>query len=256
MMRRRWNMKIERPNEHNLKIWSTNRATNQVEFDSTNNLSEYKRSDLANIELFLRENDEFELADKIKQHLGKIIRANDFDGELVPDGNYQVNIPLRDFKRVMTNYIDEQGLELSPNFQRKDVWSLKQRIAYVEFIIKGGSSNPIYLNDPSWRDFKQPHDFVVVDGKQRITTLLQFLNNEFAIFAERDPDHIGYYAKDFDRIPNDIILVVNDLPTRVLVIEWYIQMIVGGVNHTKKELDLAKQTLIEEKQKAEVPRTK
>lgn len=222
--------------ENKVLIWQTGRQKNKIEFDSENDLSCYNRRDLANYELFLREEKQFEIADKIKSHLGKIIRARDCDDLLIADGNYRVSMSLDDIKDRIERDINKYGLNLNPDFQRTHVWNMEQRILYVEFLLKGGKSNPIYFNHEGWMKSFQG-EYVIVDGKQRLTSILMFLNNEFPVFKNKDLDGIGFYAKEFDRIPNDVEFIINDLPNRKLVLQWYLQINRGNVAHTKEELD-------------------
>ena len=236
-MSNRWQMIIELK-EDNLLIWETNRQKNSIIFDSSKELSSYTRRNLANYELFLREENQFELADKIKSHLGKIIRARSCDDLLIADGNYRVNTFLDNLDDTIDRYKKEYNLNLDPDFQRAHVWDLDKRVKYVEFLLKGGTSNPIYFNCVGWRSMRTLGEFVVVDGKQRLTSILMFLNNEFPVFKEMDEEEeIGYYAKEFDIIPNDVEFIINDLPSRELVLKWYLQMNEGNVAHTQDELD-------------------
>ena len=230
-----WNMKLEIL-EDRVLIWQTGRQKNEIEFDSKKDLSCYNRRNLANYELFLREEEQFEVADKIKSYLGKIIRARDCDDLLIADGNYRINMSLEDIKDRIERDISEYGLNLNPDFQRAHVWNVEQRVLYVEFLLKGGRSNPIYFNHEGWmRSFQG--EYVIVDGKQRLTSILMFLNNEFSVFKDKDLEGTGFYAKEFDRIPNDVEFIINDLPNRKLVLQWYLQMNKGNVAHTKEELE-------------------
>jgi hypothetical protein len=230
-----WNMKLEILQDKIL-IWETGRQKNDIIFDSIKDLSNYNRRNLANYELFLRESQQEEIANKIISYLGKIIRARDCDDMLIPDGNYQINTSLDDLQRTINRYIKEDGLNLDPDFQRSHVWNMEQRIAYVEFLLKGGKSNPIYFNHEGWmKSFNG--EFVIVDGKQRLTSILMFLNNEFPVFKDKDGESIGYYAKEFDMIPNNIVFIINDLPNRKSVLNWYLQMNEGNVAHTETELN-------------------
>jgi len=223
-------------------IWETGLQNNEIEFDSSEELDKYRRNNLSNYETFLRKNNQIEIADKIKTHLGKIIRANSLRDLLISDGNYRVNHYLDLLVGTIDRYVKEYGLDLNPDFQRAHVWDMEKRVKYVEFILKGGKSNPIYFNCVGWR-MGGTGEMVIVDGKQRLTSLLMFLNNEFPVLKDMDNEGIGFYAKEFDRIPNDIEVVVNDLPNRKLVLEWYLQMNKGNVAHTKEELDKVEKML-------------
>ena len=241
-MKIRWRMEL-RILEDRIEIWETGRQKNNIEFDSSKELSTYTRRNLANYELFLRDEGQLEIADKIKSYLGKIIRARDYDDLLIADGNYKVNTFLDNLEDTINRLIKEYNLNLDPDFQRAHVWDLDKQIKYVEFLLKGGKSNPIYFNCVNWRSFKPLGEFVIVDGKQRLTSILMFLNNEFPVFKEMDSDGIGYYAREFDMIPNDVEFIINDLPSRELVLKWYLQMNEGNVAHTEEELDKVRQML-------------
>lgn len=238
----RWRMELEIL-EDKILIYTTGLAKNYIEFDSSKDLTEYTRRNLANYELFLRESNQLELADKIKSYLGKIIRARDCDDILIADGNYKVNTFLDHLKDTIERYKENYNLNLDPDFQRAHVWDLDKRVKYVEFLLKGGKSNPIYFNCVNWQSFKKLGEFVIVDGKQRLTSILMFLNNEFPVFKEMDLDGVGYYASEFDMIPNDVEFIINDLPNRELVLKWYLQMNEGNVAHTEEELDKVRQML-------------
>lgn len=55
-------------------------------------------------------------------------------------GKYAVDVELARVPVVIAQYQEEQGLQLLPDFQRGHVWTRKQQIAYIEFLLKGGRS--------------------------------------------------------------------------------------------------------------------
>lgn len=69
----------------------------------------------------------------------------------------------------------KQQLILEVNFQRNAVWGYKQKCELIESIFMG-LPLPIFY-------FKQQNNstYVVVDGKQRLSTLFEFLNNGFSL---------------------------------------------------------------------------
>ena len=155
--------------------------------------------------------------------------------------NYKVDVFLEDFERRIERDIKEYGLQLNPDFQRGHVWTEEQQIKYVEFILKGGKTGlDIYCNHPGWfRDWKG--DYVVVDGLQRITAIMKFLNNEIKVF--------GYYRNEFEvHIPIGIFFHwhVNDLKTNKAVLRWYVEVNSGGTPHTEEEIDRVKRMMIDE----------
>lgn len=151
-------------------------------------------------------------------------------------GSYQVNMPLDRFVKWVNENVEECGLELNPDFQRGHVWTEKQQIAYIEFLLRRGKSGRvIYFNCPYWSSGSKDGWFVCVDGLQRTTAIMRFINNEIPAF--------GCYYKDFeDRLPMeiDVLVNINELQTREEVLKWYIEMNEGGTPHSEKEINKVK----------------
>ena len=160
--------------------------------------------------------------------------------EFIPDGNYSTNMSMEFLIKQIDSWIEEDGLQLNPDFQRGHVWTQEQQEKYIEFVLRGGKSGrDIYFNDPFWCRTKKDSsykDFVCVDGLQRITAIRKFLNNEIKVF--------GHFYKAFggrtDIVRHGIIVHINNLRTKKEVLEWYIQMNDGGTPHTKQEINRIK----------------
>lgn len=143
------------------------------------------------------------------------------------------NVPLGYLKSWINEQIDELSLQLNPDFQRGHVWTTEQQISYVEYLLRGGrSGRDMYFNMPGWMG-NWEGEFVCVDGLQRITACLAFVNNKLPAF--------GTYLDDFeDRLRMaDVTLIINinNLKTRKEVLTWYLEMNTGGTPHTDLELD-------------------
>jgi len=151
---------------------------------------------------------------------------------------YKVDIGLEDFKRRVEKDITEKGLELNPDFQRGHVWTREQQIKFVEYILRGGESGrDLYFNHKGWfRDWKGP--YVCVDGLQRITAIMAFLNNEIPAFG-------GYLEAYEDALPIRIMFHwhVNDLQDEKEVLNWYLEMNEGGTPHSKEELERVREMI-------------
>ncbi|MCI5210574.1 MAG: DUF262 domain-containing protein [Candidatus Electrothrix sp. ATG2] len=66
-------------------------------------------------------------------------------------------------------------IKLDPDFQRYSVWTLRQKSELIESILMGIPLPLIYVKE----DDKGV--YIIVDGRQRLTTLFQFMNHEFAL---------------------------------------------------------------------------
>ena len=157
-------------------------------------------------------------------------------------GNWQCDFDIDGLKRFIEDEIENDGLQLNPPFQRGHVWTEEQQIAFLEYFFKGGKSGTtIYFNKPDW-NISVPegayNDFVCVDGLQRITAILRFVNNEIRIF--------GNFYKDFEdkpRMRHTIKININDLQTEQEVLQWYIDMNAGGTPHTSEEINKVKKMI-------------
>lgn len=165
--------------DNKILIWETGRKENNICYDSTVDKVNYSRRNLCSMETFLRSQGELEEANIIKKHLGKTIRSKSVP-QLIPTGNYIVSHRLDALKGTIDRYKKEHNLDMNPDFQRGHVWNMEQRLRYVEFVLQGGKSNPIYFNCKGWMgDFDG--QMVIVDGKQRLTSLLMFLDESWNI---------------------------------------------------------------------------
>lgn len=152
---------------------------------------------------------------------------------------YRIDIGW-DYLQDWLNSMKERGgadsFQMNPDFQRGHVWTLQQQMRYVEYIIQGGESGQhVHFNHPGWQD-SYKGTMVCVDGLQRITAILSFMDNKIQAF--------GYKLNEFDnpRFTRVLRLSVHvgKLQTRKEVLEWYLQMNAGGTPHTKEEIDKVK----------------
>jgi len=155
---------------------------------------------------------------------------------------HKADVSIFDVKFHIEKYLNQYGLQLNPDFQRGHVWTEKQQIAYIEFILKeGNSGRDIYFNHPGWlKDWKG--EFVCVDGLQRLTAILKFTDNKLKVF--------GHYLQEFegpiDWAGNCVRFYINDLKTKKEVLQWYLEMNYQGTPHTNEELERVKKLLEKE----------
>lgn len=155
-------------------------------------------------------------------------------------GNYKVDVSWNYLQEQLEHY---EELDMDPDFQRGHVWNKKQRIAYIEYKLRGGyAGSDILINCPRFH-YGNYDKMVLVDGKQRITSVLMFLNNEIPAF--------GSYYKDYEdkiRLGGPTFQWhVNDLKTRKEVLKWYLEINTGGTPHTEEEIEKVKRLYEKEK---------
>lgn len=135
--------------------------------------------------------------------------------------------------------VQEYRLDINPDFQRGYVWTLEQKVRYIEYVLQGGhSGRDLYTNNPGWNNSLCPGDpgwwYVLVDGKQRLDAVLGFMSNEFPIFG-------GNYRRDYEDSLNIVRTSfkwhVNDLATYPEVLQWYVDLNRGGTIHSDQEIE-------------------
>ncbi len=80
-------------------------------------------------------------------------------------------------------------LDLDPPYQRRSVWSPKDRRFFLDTIFRGYATPAIYLHKDMDEKGNAKHS--IVDGKQRLETIIKFANGELAIdpnFGNKDLD--------------------------------------------------------------------
>lgn len=108
-------------------------------------------------------------------------------------GNALVNTPMGDRDKIFDTDVYLEKYKM--NLQRPYVWTYPQQNAFIQSILYEKLITPVVIiahsvtNEPFGEQI-----YYVIDGKQRLTTVHKFMNNEF-------PVEIGsekYFYKDFD----------------------------------------------------------
>ncbi len=84
-------------------------------------------------------------------------------------------------KRIKNLDDFEDTLVLSPDFQRNYVWKSKQKKELIESILLGIPLPAFYFSED------ENGNLLVVDGKQRLTSIFEFMDNQFSL-----PKDFGY----------------------------------------------------------------
>lgn len=73
------------------------------------------------------------------------------------------------------NKIEKGNINLSPDFQRNAVWSKRQKCLFIESLLLRIPVPVLYLSQDN------DGNYDVVDGLQRLTTIREYMNNEFSL---------------------------------------------------------------------------
>ncbi|MDP9901292.1 DUF262 domain-containing protein [Variovorax ginsengisoli] len=75
---------------------------------------------------------------------------------------------------TLRSMVDEQ-IKLNPEFQRRDRWDVRKQSRFVESIIMNVPVPPVFLGEDKYGMY------VVLDGRQRLTAIYEFLRNTYAL---------------------------------------------------------------------------
>lgn len=175
------------------------------------------------------------------------------DIEKFPQSYYRTEVELKYLKEHLERW-NERSLELpnhylvmNPEWQRGHVWNQKQKISFMEYFLKGGrTGRDVYFNCSTWSsDYTTP--IYCLDGLQRLSTALEFLDNKVPVW--------GYYLRDFE---DSIRLSGANFSFNMLqiankrdLLKVYVDFNSGGTPHNPKEIkrviELIDQTDLNEK---------
>lgn len=106
------------------------------------------------------------------------------DDDLLPPGASQAVLYASDWTvETILQQIRRGSIKLEPRFQRRDAWSINKKSAYIESILLNLPVPQIVLAESK----TTRGEFIVLDGKQRLLTLMQFAglgegkNNNFPL---------------------------------------------------------------------------
>jgi Protein of unknown function DUF262 len=82
----------------------------------------------------------------------------------------KIELPISTIKEMIDNQIN-----LNPDFQRRDRWNDDRRSRFIESIIMNVPIPPIFLGEDEYGKY------VVLDGRQRLTAIYEFLSNTYSL---------------------------------------------------------------------------
>jgi hypothetical protein len=107
----------------------------------------------------------------------------------------KINKQIWSIKEVFQK-IGSKLLILNPEYQRREVWGEDKKIPFIESLFMGITIPPIYVVEIPPENVLAEMRYEVVDGKQRLTTILNFIQNEL----ELKEKYLEYYGDLFDKL--------------------------------------------------------
>ena len=152
-----------------------------------------------------------------------------------------INFGFVSYVDFINEQVDKYNLQLKPEFQRGHIWTLDQQEKYIEFILRGGKTG---------RDFyfnldRKTNEYVCVDGLQRTTAFVRFIDGEIKVFDQYFDDFC-FTKRETDGNPLPefrVNVYMNYLENKREVLQWYVDMNAGGTPHTNDEIEKVKKMI-------------
>jgi uncharacterized protein with ParB-like and HNH nuclease domain len=116
---------------------------------------------------------------------------------------------------TIVNQLRKNNINLDPEFQRRDAWDPNKKSKFIESLILGLPVPPLILAESR----EKRNSFIVIDGKQRLLTIMQFCANEedenynkYKLFLQKLEILEDINGKNYDSL--DTISSSNDYKTQ------------------------------------------
>lgn len=127
----------------------------------------------------------------------------------------------------LENFLDmyaEGEYDFDPEYQRGLVWTKEQKQAFIKALMIGKAEiQPIFIRNPKKREWR----LEVLDGKQRLTAILEYVRGEFEVE--------GFYYKDLN---SSDIRIFNYTPMVYTEIKYYDNKVGLTAMPTEQKIEL------------------
>lgn len=108
-------------------------------------------------------------------------------------------------------------LNLSPDYQRNNIWKIDKQTAFIESLFMGIIIPPIYVVEIPGSNMLEESSYEVVDGKQRLTTIKNFLTNEIILHEKALEYYTDWFGgKRYEDITSEYKELTNAMLSSVL----------------------------------------
>lgn len=158
-------------------------------------------SDVENVYLKVRENN-YDLADIVDSPFVTGIDEGE-NNEIQYDSNKKNELKIPNIRRqtpsltLLYERLHYNEIEIQPEYQRQDrIWPADRKSKLIESILMGLPLPIFYFGERS------NDNWVIIDGLQRLTTIQDFMRNDFSLSLDKDSSVFELNGKnfsDFDR---------------------------------------------------------
>ncbi|WP_375170301.1 DUF262 domain-containing protein [Marinobacter sp.] len=89
-----------------------------------------------------------------------------------------------------------ESIDISPHYQRRDRWHVEKQSALIESFLLNIPVPPVYLSEDEYGTY------TVIDGKQRITSIYEFLTGKFKLRDLKEVPELNGFA--YEELPSQL----------------------------------------------------
>lgn len=140
--------------------------------------------------------------------------------------SYIVTRPKKN-SNILRLLFEQDTINLNPDYQRNgEIWSLEKRQLLIDSILNDYDIPKLYFHTLSLAEKKKTgFEYAVIDGRQRIETILNFINGKFPLSEDftylSDPSikAQGYYYKDIAKNYPKLKMIFESFELPIICVE-------------------------------------
>lgn len=163
-----------------------------------------------------------------------------------------ISYQQRDMSSLLYRMFDKYGIDLNPDYQRGNVWTIDQKIALIDSMFKNIDIGKFSVIKRPWGSNpnkpETPLLYEMLDGKQRLTAIYEFYIGKFKYkgkyFHElhpRDQGHLKRYTINYAELPP----MTNEQKYR-----YFLKLNTGGIPVSDDHLNKVRELWLKEKMKS------
>lgn len=140
---------------------------------------------------------------------------------------------------TIANMVESESIDIAPHYQRRDRWSDDKQSSLIESFLLNVPVPPVYLSEDDYGHYS------VIDGKQRITAIYEFLSGSLKLKGLKE--FSGLDGSKFDDLPKQLRNVLSVRPfIRVITLlkqsdpelkyEVFLRLNTGGETLKRQEI--------------------
>lgn len=151
-----------------------------------------------------------------------------------PGDPFRLNFYNTSVESLIHSYY--QGVNMNPNYQRDYVWTMEDKIALIDSIFQNIDIGKFVFNNVDTQTWLETgFSDEIIDGKQRLSTIIEFYENRFPYKNLYYNDLHPYDKYCFKHLQVSVAKVEN--ATKEDILRYFIKLNTCGKTMSKKDLD-------------------